>query len=496
MLATNNPFEPNSGSLRLGSPKFYIPLFISCIIAAWLVSTKGLAAGIGLIVLPFLILYLTLLFRNAVLGIYTVATLGFIILGTLRYVEVPMIGISIDSVLVLTFLSLFFKHFYDKIDWTPARKDITLLAAIWLTFGLLSIANPEIRNMTIWLSSFRTVSAYMFFVVTLALLLINTEKKFYVFLYIWGIFSLLATIKGILQTAIGLDPWEQAWLDRGAYSTHLLFGKLRVFSFLSDAGQFGANQAYSGVVFIILSFGQKNIVRKFFFLFVGIMGIYGMFLSGTRGAISVPLMGFMLFFILKKNKYILISGAVLMVVVFIFFKYTMIGQDIQQIRRMRTAFDPNDASLQTRLANQKKLSVYLSSRPLGGGLGHAGAKVQKILPNSVLANIATDSWYVMIWAEQGVVGLTLHLFILFYILIKASYLIMFRIRDPIVKMNMTALTAGFAGIMVASYGNAVLGQVPTSIMIYVSMALILDPGRFEKDNLPESSDGNTITSKK
>ncbi len=495
MLANDNPFESNSGSLRLGSPRFYIPLLISCFIAAWLVSTKGLAAGIGLIVFPFLILYLTFLFRNAVLGIYTVAILGFIILGTLRYVEVPMIGISIDSVLLLTFLSLFFKRFYEKIDWTPAKKDITLLAGIWLMFGLLSIANPEIRNMTVWLSSFRTVSAYMFFVVTLTLLLINTEKRFYIFLYIWGIFSVLATMKGILQTTIGVDPWEQAWLDRGAYSTHILFGKLRVFSFLSDAGQFGANQAYSGVVFIILSFAQKNMFKRLSFLFVGIMGIYGMFLSGTRGAISVPLMGFMLFFILKKNKYILISGAVLMVVVFIFFKYTMIGQDIQQIRRMRTAFDPNDASLQTRLANQRTLSVYLSSRPLGGGLGHAGKKVQKILPNSFLANIATDSWYVMIWAETGVIGLSLHLFILFYILIKASYLIMFKIRDPIVKMNITALTAGYAGIMVASYGNAVLGQVPTSIMIYVSVALMLDPKRFEEDNSPELSDGNAIITK-
>jgi hypothetical protein len=26
---------------------------------------------------------------------------------------------------------------------------------------------------------------------------------------------------------------------------------------------------------------------------------------------------------------------------------------------------------------------------------------------------ATDSWYVMIWAEMGIVGLTLHLIILF-----------------------------------------------------------------------------------
>jgi cell division protein FtsW (lipid II flippase) len=290
-----------------------------------------------------------------------------------------------------------------------------------------------------------------------------------------------------MQVTIGLDQWEKAWLNAGAYSTHLLFGQLRVFSFLSDAGQFGATQAYSGVVFIILSFVQKDIRKKVFFLIVGVLGIYGMFLSGTRGAISVPLVGFMLYFVLKKNKLILISGFAMMVVVFIFFKFTNIGQDVQQIRRMRTAFDPNDASLQTRLENQKTLSVYLSTRPFGGGLGHAGNKAKKALPNTYLANIATDSWFVMIWAELGVVGLVLHLFILFYIVIKASYLVMYRIRDPIVKMNTTAMTAGMLGIMVASYGNGVLGQVPTSILIYTSMALMLNSEKLDEAAILENS---------
>jgi hypothetical protein len=62
---------------------------------------------------------------------------------------------------------------------------------------------------------------------------------------------------------------------------------------------------------------------------------------------------------------------------------------------------------------------------------------------------------------------------------------MYRIRDPIVKLNMTALAAGMIGIMVASYGNAVLGQVPTSIMIYVSMALLLTPERFDNEMAKE-----------
>lgn len=175
----------------------------------------------------------------------------------------------------------------------------------------------------------------------------------------------------------------------------------------------------------------------------------------------------------------MVTGFFLLIVVFVFFKYTLIGQGNQQIRRMRTAFDPNDASLQVRLDNQKKLKVYLATRPFGGGIGHGGVKAQRYLPNAYLSQIATDSWYVLIWVEQGIIGLLLHLFILFYTVGKTSFQIMFRIRDPILKMKMAALTAGMFGVMVASYGNAVLGQLPTSILIYVSMAIMLNSERLD-----------------
>lgn len=441
----------------------------------------------ALILLPFLIIYLNLLFRNPIIGLYTAIGAGFILLGVHRYVEVPQIGIFMDSFLIMTFIALFFKNFHDRIDWKPANKDITVLAAIWLAYGLLSVVNPEIKSIPVWLSSFRGISVYMFLVITLTLLLMTTRKRIYIFFYIWGIFSILASMKGIMQETMGVDRWEKAWLDAGANSTHILFGKLRVFSFLSDAGQFGATQAYAGVVFIILSLVEKNKKIKIFFIVVGVLGLYGMLLSGTRGAISVPLTGFMLFFILKRNVAVLSSGIILLTVVFVFFKFTTIGQDNQQIRRMRTAFDPNDASLQTRLANQRTLSVYLSSRPFGGGLGHAGKKAMKALPNTYLAHIATDSWFVMIWAEQGVVGLVLHLFILFYIIIRAAYLIWFRVKDPKLKMTMMALSSGMFGVMVASYGNAVLGSMPTSMLIYTSMALMLNAETLENNIAHEAS---------
>jgi len=63
---------------------------------------------------------------------------------------------------------------------------------------------------------------------------------------------------------------------------------------------------------------------------------------------------------------------------------------------------------------------------------------------------------------------------------------MFRIRDPILRIQITALTAGMFGIMAASYGNGVLGQMPTSILIYTSMALMLNSDKF--DNMEEATE--------
>lgn len=468
-----NPFENYSGSARLAKPGAVLLLLLAAI-AFSVMAAKMQLLGIGAIVgLLGVLVYGYFLFTNPILGFYTAVALCFILIGMGRYVKDVQVGLGMDAILILTYLALFMNRFRERIDWAPANKDITLLATIWFGYSLFELVNPEAHSVAAWFTG-RGVSLYMFLLVPLTLLFINSNRKLDLFLYIWGAFSILASLKGIMQLKFGVDYAEQAWLNEGNYKTHILFGKLRVFSFMSDAGQFGGTQGYAGVVAAIYSMAQKKLRPKLFFITVAVLAFYGMIISGTRGAISVPLAGFMTFFILRKNIKVLSYGVALLALVFVFFRFTTIGQGNDQIRRMRTAFDPNDASLQVRLDNQKLLKKYLASRPFGGGIGHGGVKAQKYLPNAFLSQVATDSWYVLVWVEQGIVGLLLHLFILFYTLGKASYKVMFKIRDPLLKLKISALIAGMAGVMVASYGNAVLGGMPTGILIYISMAIMLN----------------------
>lgn len=475
-----NPFENYSGSLNISKPGNLFMLFsVILIFALMVVKLKIIGIGV-LLALIFSSVYLYYLFCFPIIGYYTAIGLNFILLGLGRYVKGLPLGFGIDGILVLTYLALFINRFKIRIDWTPAKKTITLLALLWMGYSLFELVNPEARSVEAWISG-RGIGFYPFLFIPLTFMFINTEKKLGYFFYIWAIFSILATLKGIMQMTFGVDSAEQEWLNEGNYKTHILFGKLRVFSFFSDAGQFGANQGYTGVVFLIYAMSQQKFLNKLFFIFVGLLGIYGMVISGTRGAIAVPVAGFMTYFVLSKNIKVLTIGIAFLALVFVFFKYTTIAQGNAQIRRMRTAFDPNDASLQVRLDNQKILKNYLASRPFGGGIGHGGTKAQKYLPNAFLSNVATDSWYVLIWVEQGIIGLIFHLIILFYVMIKASLKVMFKIRDPALRYKMSALIAGMAGIMVASYGNAVLGQMPTALLIYATMAIILNSDVFEKE---------------
>lgn len=474
-----NPFDKLSGSASLAKPKVILLLFVGIIFVAFILA-KLKIVGVGvLLALMFGAFFLNILFKKPIIGFYTAIGLNFVILGIGRYIQGLPLGFAIDGIMVITFLALIFSRFKERVDWSPANKNITILAGIWLLYCIFQIVNPEARMIEPWIAG-RGIGFYFFFFVILTLMLVDNNKKLDTFLYVWGAFSILATLKGFGQMVFGVDYAERAWLDNGGAETHVLFGKLRVFSFFSDAGQFGGNQGYAGVVFIIYSMAKKGL-PKIFFLTVGILGFYGMMISGTRGSIAVPLAGFMTFFVLRKNIKVLSTGVLFLALIFVFFKFTTIGNGNYQIRRMRGAFDPNNKSLQVRLDNQKILKEYLASRPFGGGIGHAGDKAQRFLPNAFLSNVATDSWYVLIWAELGVIGLTYHLFVLFFVIGVASYKVMFRIRDPITKIKMSALISGMAGVMLASYGNAILGGMPTALLFYASMAIMSTPETFEEE---------------
>jgi hypothetical protein len=477
----DNPFSTNINDGKIYNPIAIIGIILFSVLLSFIIATENLSLTIIIITLPFLLIFLNRFFNNLVMGLSFTFVINFILMGLTRYVSIPSMGMTLDALLILLFIAFFFKHFYKKIDTTILKNDLIKLTLIWFAYIVMEIANPEAKSVNAWFASMRGIALYMVLVIPLIYLIYNKPKNLDTFLLIWGVFTILATLKGAQQLLLSPDPWEQAWLDQGAAKTHVLFGKLRVFSFFTDAGQFGASQAQSGVLGTILYFNTENKKMKIFWLIVALCGFYGMSISGTRGAIAVPAAGFFIYIFLKKNVKVIVIGLTLMMAIFVFFKFTTIGNNNYQINRMRSAFDSDDASLNVRLNNQILFANYLKTRPIGGGVGHSGNRAQVFVPNGYLANIATDSWYVMIWAECGIIGLYLHLFILFYIVGKGSYIIMFQIKDKEMAGKLSAIMAGLFGIIAASYGNMVLGQFPTHLLCYSSMAFIFLGPKLDKD---------------
>ncbi len=477
----SNPINYKTGSDRIATPMVLAGATVVIFLFALLFLKTGSNFIITLCLLPFIIVYVNLVFRFPKYGLYGVIVLAFIANGLSKYISGIPFGLSIDVMLVLTYIAIFFKHFFQKFDWSPAANSLTLVVLIWFGFSLLQLVNPEAQSRTAWFYAVRGVSMYLLLIVPLGLTLFGNNKQLDTFLKIWGVFAILASLKGAMQLYLGVDPWEQRWLDAGNASTHVLWGKLRVFSFYSDAGQFGAAQAHAGTLATILFFNTKKRSDRIFWGGVAIMGFWGLFISGTRGAISIPFAAFFVYFILTRNLKIITLGIIMGIAVFIFFKYTSIGSGNYSIQRMRTAFNPEDPSLQVRLENQRKLRQYLASRPIGGGIGSAGYWGLRYSPHTFLANTPTDSWYVAIWAEQGIVGLTAHLIMLFFILGRGSYISIFRVRDPVLQSKLFAMASGIFGIMVASYANSVLGQMPTGILLYISMTFLFNGERLQKE---------------
>ena len=477
-------FQTTSGSDYLKKPLPILLLLSIAITTGHLTATRGLVLGIAVMILPFAFIYLGLLFVKPRLGIVTILIFNFFVLGIGRYIPMTW-GLLMDGLMVMMYLALFFKAFKVKVQWDLAKSQLTLLVTIWFGYAVLQIANPEAVSVAAWFYAMRGLALYQWLFIPLVFILFNKKEDLHLFFVIWGVLSVLATLKGMQQLIFGVDSYEQAWLDAGGSVTHILFGKLRIFSFYSDAGQFGASQGHTGVVFGVLALFAKNRKFQIFCGIVAMAGLLGMMISGTRGAIAEPAMGGVMFNLVRKHMPSILLGVLAGIGVFVFFKYTTIGNDNDQIRRMRTAFDPNDASLEMRRINQAKLKGYLATRPLGGGIGSTGNWGKRFSPNTFLANTATDSWFVAVWADTGIVGLYLHLFILFFVLITGAYNCMFKIRDDWLKGQITALVCGMAGIMLASYGNGVFGQFPTCILMYTGMVFMFIAPKLDKRIMEE-----------
>ena len=454
--------------------KKYRSLLIISILAIviGLAFAKGeLPAIIFSIAIIFAFIFLLYALKNPTFPLKIAFIFSFFAIGLTRYIDAP-IGLGIDFLLVLTWIVVGLKK-NKNFEWKNAQNFSVLFVVCWFTYIFLQLFNPESLGAEPWFYAMRGMALYPLLILPLFYILLNKKTDISWMIKTWFIISILAALKAFVQKYIDCDSYEKIWLAQGGAVTHVLFGQLRAFSFYSDAGQFGAAMAHASLSSFILFTGPYAKWKKIILFVLFILFFWGYLVSGTRGAIAVFVGGFVLFLFLSKNFKLLIYGGVMISAFYFFMAFTTIGQGNNEIRRLRTAFTAGteDASMIVRIENQKKLKGFLADKPFGGGVGSAGDWGKRFNPDSVLANIATDSYYVRIWAETGIVGLSILLIFFFYFIIRGAYII-WNIKDLNHRNKLLALYCGVVGIMVASYSNSVFSQFPTSLICYASMCFI------------------------
>ena len=309
------------------------------------------------------------------------------------------------------------------------------------------------------------------------------------YLYVWGGLALFAVFWVWKQQHIGFTESENTFLQGRGHSTHVLAGGtlIRYFSIYSDAANFGIGIASTAVAFII--FGITSKVRKYkvFFLVVGIGCAWAMFISGTRTAMACFMAGMMLYIFLSKSIRIAIPFTIVFAVFVFILAFTTIGNGNQQIRRMRTAFDKNDASAAQRTVNQEAMKKYMAEAPWGIGMGIGYGNAPANNKYSYMATVPPDSEFVFIWIHTGVIGLTVFLFCMGLMLFGGCRIVFFVLESPSLRGIGAGLCGAFTAIQLGAYANQVLVQFPNGLIFYGGLAIVytlphLEPAWIEYEN--------------
>ena len=150
------------------------------------------------------------------------------------------------------------------------------------------------------------------------------------------------------------------------------------------------------------------------------------------------------------------------------------------IRRVRSTFNKEDASLQVRYINKEKMKPLMKDKPFGIGLGLSGKRSERFNVHEKLSKLPPDSLLTMYWIDTGIVGLSLYLTLLVIILTKASYIAMFVVRNKYLKNITYSLIAGLSGTLVAAYVNDIT-TYPNGVIMSILFAFVFAVPYYDKE---------------
>ncbi len=356
--------------------------------------------------------------------------------------------------------------------------NLMLLAiGIWFVFCCIEILNDTCgigMNINAWFTGARLMALQLVWIFLVFSLYISSPQILMNYLRIWAGLSLFSAFWTWKMINFGFTDAENRWLYSVGYVTHIINGGslTRYWSTFSDAANYGCNAGASAIAFLIFGITAKIKIDKILFLISAAIVTWGMFQSGTRTAIFTMMAGFFLFLVLAKSIRILIPSAILGAIFLFILIFTTIGNSNQQIRRMRSAFNKEDASANVRDINKAAISKYMKDAPWGIGIGMFSEDIPTWSKYKKLSQIPPDSEYVFIWVRTGPIGVTVFAGCMILILVGGCIVVLFKLKSPSLIGVGGGLCSAFVSIQLGGYANQVIYQYPNGLTFFGGMAIV------------------------
>ena len=381
-----------------------------------------------------------------------------------------------NEMLQLTLLAIAVIDIRQTPNFNRAGNMMLFALVVWCGFCTLEILNDTCNlgiDVAMWYNGARLMAFQILYIFLVFSIYISSPETLIKYLKIWALFTLFSAFWTWKQQNMGFTVAENTWLQTRGRNTHILNAGtlIRYFSTFSDAANYGINAAASAAAFIIIAITTRIKKEKLFFIFISIAVIWGMFQSGTRTAIFCLGAGLFVYIFLSKSFKIAIPFSIAFVFFAILLIFTTIGNSNQQIRRMRSAFNKDDASANVRDINKEAIKKYIKDAPWGIGLG-MGYNVPSNNKYNKLATIPPDSEYVYIWIRTGPIGLTVFIITTIIMFLGACRVVLFQLKNRSLIGIGGGLCGSFAAIQLGGYANQVLMQFPNCLIFYGGLAIV------------------------
>ncbi len=458
-------------------------LFLLFLLAIYEFITAGFSAFSIICLSPLLLLFVLASFHYRMFVFWLLITINYIIQMKDLPLPVPMsLPNEMFEILLIALAIIDVKNaHFEKLG------NIMFFALLlWCGFCTLEVLNDTCNigiNWAAWYTGARMMAFQLMYAFIVFTIYIDKPNILITYLCVWGCFALFAVLWVIKQQNMGFTEAENIWIQTRGRNTHILNAGtlIRYFSIYSDAANYGIGIASTAVAFIIFGITQRIRKYKFFFLIIGFACAWGMFPSGTRTAIACFIAGLGAYIFLSKSFKIAIPFTIVFALFVFVLAFTNIGQGNQQIRRMRSAFNKNDASANVRTIHQQAMKKYMKDAPWGIGIGMARENVPANNKYSKMAAIPPDSEYVFIWLRTGVIGISLFFITTAIMLMGACWIVLFVTKSPSLRGIGAGLCCAFVSQQLGGYGNQVLMQFPNGLVFYGGLSIVYILPYIEKE---------------